>query len=172
MRRILLHPDPALVAVAEEISAVDAAVRSLAADMLRLMEGANGAGLAAPQVGESLRLTVLARTESLLPGNALINPEILEISEAIVTDWEGCLSLPGHGARVERAASVVVRGITLEEREITLRVEGFAARLVQHEVDHLDGILFFDRLPVEVRQSYLAEWDRIRRDARPPARGI
>jgi peptide deformylase len=109
--------------------------------MFETMYGADGCGLAAPQVGESIRVIVVDAGDG---GIALIDPEItLAIGEE--TDVEGCLSIPGAAGYVTRAAEVVVRGLDENGKRIEVRGEGLLARAFQHEIDHLDGVLFIDK---------------------------
>ena len=138
------------------------AVRQLVADMIETMEDAPGTGLAAPQVHVPLRLVIFkveaaragqedggeARGEAgAVPLTVLINPEIEPLGEAQALGWEACLSVPELAGEVPRYTHIRYRGLDLEGREIERQAEGFHARVVQHEVDHLDGILYPQRMP-------------------------
>jgi len=127
---------------AKPVGRVTAEVRQLIDEMIQVMREANGVGLAAPQVGVSWRLFVAEVEERV---HVLVDPQIVtREGEEVAT--EGCLSVPGIVADVPRARHVVVKGKNRRGRGITLRAEGLLARVIQHEVDHLDGILFLDRV--------------------------
>ena len=141
------YPDPVLKVPAVPVEIFDDSLRQLAADMAETMYAAPGVGLAAPQVGVSRRLLVIdcsARDEG--PGLlSVVNPEILE-SDGELFEEEGCLSVPGYYANVARNERVKVRFQDLQGESRTLEAEGLWAVAFQHEIDHLDGILFVDRL--------------------------
>ena len=126
---------------AEEVPAVDAAIQTLIAEMGEIMRDAHGVGLAAPQVGRSIRLLVYDAGEGL---RALINPVILKQRGEQFEPEEGCLSIPGLRGVVRRANEIVVKAQDGHGKPIRLRATEFEARVIQHEVDHLDGILFID----------------------------
>jgi peptide deformylase len=145
---ILLVPDPRLRARARAVGPADAdQVRRLAPRMLDAMYKAPGIGLAAPQVGSGLRLVVidLQRDEKPAP-MVLVNPEILALSEELATREEGCLSLPGQYADVTRPARVKVRYHDLTGGRQEVEADGLLATCLQHEIDHLDGVLFVDHI--------------------------
>ncbi len=154
---ILLAPNPALKARTRLVRGADAeAVRALVPRMFATMYHAPGIGLAAPQVGSTLRLAVV----DLMPGDApsplvLVNPEVVGRSDETATREEGCLSLPGHYADVTRPARVRIRyeDATGARREI--EADGLLAACLQHEIDHLDGVLFVDHLSVLKRNMIL-----------------
>jgi len=158
LRPVLKFPDPRLKRVSEPISAVTDEIRALARDMLEVMYDEPGIGLAAPQVGESVRLIVLDTdwTEEDAARNpiVLVNPEIVE-REGKITWTEGCLSVPDYQADVERANKVRVRGIDLDGKPVEHDAEGLRAVCFQHEIDHLDGILFIDRISRLKRSLYV-----------------
>ncbi|MDN3546145.1 MAG: peptide deformylase [Roseateles asaccharophilus] len=155
VREILKMGDPRLLRVAQPVREFGSpALRELVADMLDTMKAANGAGLAAPQIGVDLRLVIFGfeRNERYpeappVPMTVLINPEITPQSELLEEGWEGCLSVPGLRGVVPRHASIRYRGFDLEGQPIDRLAEGFHARVVQHECDHLDGRLY----PMRVR---------------------
>jgi len=154
---ILLVPDPRLRARARPVGAGDSdAVRDLAPRMLASMYAAPGIGLAAPQVGVGLRLVVidLQRDEVRAP-IVMVNPEIVAASTETETREEGCLSLPGQYADVTRPARIRVRFQDLAGAPQDLHAEGLLATCVQHEIDHLDGVLFVDHLSALKRNRLL-----------------
>lgn len=139
--RVICHPDPVLREKATPVQSVNGNVIRLLANMADTMYAYKGVGLAAPQIGVSKRLVVADIGDGLLE---LINPEILR---ATGREWgkEGCLSLPGLWGEVDRATEIVVRCLDKKGMEMRFRATGFLARVLQHEIDHLDGILFIDR---------------------------
>jgi peptide deformylase len=145
--KIRIYPDPILQVKAAEIETIDGRVARLADEMAETMYAAPGVGLAAPQVGVSERLIVVdVRNREGIKGLiTLINPEIIE-AEGRAVEEEGCLSLPGITENVPRAERVLVRGHDLDEREQEIEAEGLLAVALQHEIDHLEGILFIDRV--------------------------
>lgn len=144
---IVKFPDPVLQKPAEPITTFDAKLRQLVDDMFASMYDAQGIGLAAPQIGISQRLTVIDLSFQKDPKQkiVLINPEIVEKSGKQVED-EGCLSLPEIRDRVVRAAQVTVRALDAFGKPVEVDGEGLLSRAIQHEIDHLDGILFIFRL--------------------------
>lgn len=154
---------PVLRERAAEVEAVDDDVRRLVRDMFDTMYAANGQGLAAPQVGVSRRIIVLDVPKSDAPPYALVNPRIVERSEETARAEEGCLSIPGVSDVVERPAKVVVEALDAEGAPVRIEAAGELARCLQHEIDHLDGILYIDRLSPLKRKLLLA---RYRKQAR------
>lgn len=150
--QVKYEPDPILRAKAKRVRGFDAALRKLVADMFETMRANNGVGLAAPQVGQPIRVLVAeykpeSSEEKEAPFKvALVNPEIVKRSSEIADGYEGCLSIPGWIAEVPRHVSVTVKGQTPEGREVRLKANDYFARVLQHEIDHLDGILFTDRI--------------------------
>jgi peptide deformylase len=145
-------------------------IQQLIDDMFETMQEYQGVGLAAPQVHVGLRLFV-AGFESEREGSkedddrnvpvmAIINPEIEARGTTIVEDWEGCLSIPDIRGKVPRAASIVVKAYDRKGRRIEIRTRGFTARVIQHETDHLDGVLFFDRMKSFETLTFLDEFSR------------
>lgn len=144
---IRIYPDPVLRAKCRPVTVFDEALARLAADMVETMHAAPGVGLAAPQVGVELRLAVLDVSvgQDSAKLQVLVNPEVTR-REGSEADVEGCLSLPGINDKVERPTRVEVAALDLVGRPIRIAAEGFAARALCHEVDHLDGVLFTDHL--------------------------
>jgi len=152
--RVRKYGDPVLRRRALPVGRVTDEVRAIIADLIDTMYDEVGIGLAAPQVGVSLRLIVLGDEEGR-GAEALVNPVIVE-QGGQATAEEGCLSIPGVFAPVTRAAWVRVEAASAEERPVSIRAAGLRARVLQHELDHLDGVLFIDRLDPVTR-------DRIKR---------
>lgn len=155
--------DPVLRERAAEIDAVDDEVRRLARDMFDAMYEAEGVGLAAPQVGITRRLIVVDPREPDVPPRALVNPRVVTADARTDRAEEGCLSIPSVRDVVERPATVTVEGLDLEGRPVRLEAEGLHARVLQHEIDHLDGVLFIDRLSPLKRRLALKRWDKVKR---------
>ena len=160
--KIRHYPDPVLKKVATPVTEFDETLRQLANDMAETMYAAPGVGLAAPQVGISKRLTVIdcsARDEDaqLL---VMVNPEIID-QEGEACEEEGCLSVPEYYAKVNRSAKVSVRFQDLDEHTHTIEAEGLTAIACQHEIDHLDGILFVDHLSPLKRSMFRKKWKKI-----------
>jgi len=145
--KIRIYPDPILQTRAAEIEKIDERVIRLAGEMAETMYAAPGVGLAAPQIGVSERLIVLdvKTPEGEKELITLINPEIIE-AEGRLVEEEGCLSVPGIRENVTRAERVLVRGLDLDEQQREIEAAGLLAVAFQHEIDHLDGILFIDRI--------------------------
>jgi peptide deformylase len=153
--KIRKFPDEVLKLPAEPAANIDARLNALLDSMAQTMYAAPGVGLAAPQVGESVRAVVLD-TEHEDPGKhllKLINPRIVEAEGKIIWE-EGCLSVIDYSAEVERAAHVLVRAWTPEEKEIEIEAEDLLAVALQHEIDHLEGKLFIDRISRIKREFY------------------
>ena len=179
---ILEYGDPILRSKGKPIDNIDDRIRELAANMIETMHAANGVGLAAQQVGESLQLTVLDVSlvedrpstlkvdgEEVDPKAAmplvLINPEI-ELQGATETGVEGCLSFPEITGDIERATAVTVRAQTLEGSAIEIEATGFLARAIQHEGDHLNGILFIDRMNSAAKAALSSRLKRLQKETR------
>ena len=152
--KVLRYGDPSLRRTAEPVGDVTPEIRRIIADMTETMYDEVGIGLAAPQVGISLRLIVISDEEGR-GVQALLNPAIVERGGE-VTGEEGCLSIPGVFAPVTRAAWVKVEARSVDGKPLTLNARGLRARVLQHEIDHLDGVLFIDRVDPMLR-------DRIKR---------
>ena len=142
-----------------------AAVQKLIDDMIETMVEYHGVGLAAPQVHEGLRVFVASldtgtENEPPPPPVAIINPEITPLSPETAEDWEGCLSIPDIRGRVPRFKDIRVRAFDRRGERVEIRASNFSARVIQHETDHLDGILFFDRMKAFDSLTFLDEYSR------------
>ena len=183
---ILQYGDPILRAKGKHIEKIDNRIRELAQNMIETMHAANGVGLAAPQVGESLQLTVLdvsqvedrpstmkLNGENTDPQSAmplvLINPKI-DLGSETEMGTEGCLSFPEITGEIERAKSVTVRAQNLDGEAIEIEATGFLARAVQHEVDHLNGILFIDRMSSAAKTSLSSKLKRLQKETQRGAK--
>jgi len=153
--KILKYPNPILREKAETVLHINDSLRTLANDMLNTMYSANGLGLAANQVGVTKRIIVfdLGQKEGKPNPQILINPEILEREGKLVRE-EACLSVIDFAADVERSQKVLVKGIDINGKEITIEAEGLFSVCLQHEIDHLNGILFIDHISPIKRSLY------------------
>jgi peptide deformylase len=183
---ILQYGDPVLRAKGNRVETIDDRIRELAANMIETMHAAHGVGLAAQQIGEALQLTVLdiSAVEDDRPSTlkldgkdidpktamplVLINPEI-ELRGETELGVEGCLSFPEITGDIERAQSVTVRAQTLEDGTIQFEAGGFLARAIQHEGDHLNGILFIDRMNSAAKAALSSRLKRLQKETK---RGI
>jgi peptide deformylase len=160
LRPVLKFPDKRLRRISRRIETIDDSIRELAQDMCEVMYDEPGIGLAAPQVGEDVRLVVVdtewtaedAERNPLI----LVNPELSE-HEGRVSWTEGCLSVPDFEAEVERAERVLLRAQDLDGKEVEIAAEGLQAVCFQHEIDHLDGVLFIDHISRLKRSRYVAK---------------
>jgi peptide deformylase len=173
VRKILIYPDPTLKQVAEPVQAVDDSIRQLVEDMAETMYDAPGVGLAANQIGVLKRVFVIDIAGEDEPSNlrVFINPEILELS-GTQTWTEGCLSFPGASEEIKRAARVRVRALDQNGSPFELEADGLLAVAIQHENDHLDGVLMIDKLNALKRRllsSKLAKRRRRSDSAQPTA---
>ncbi len=169
-RPILILPDERLRAIAEPIEKIDDGIKQLAKDMLETMYDAPGIGLAAPQIGELRRIVVmdLAKEGEEPDPIVMVNPEILKYSDETVVTEEGCLSIPELYYDVERPAEVTVRYTDLDGTQVELDAKDRLAVCVQHELDHLDGVLYIDYLSRLKRDRVLKKFqkaDRLSRKA-------
>jgi peptide deformylase len=168
VRSILKFPAPVLKAKAKPVATIDGQVDELITDMVESMYAAPGVGLAAPQVGDGRRIIVIDINHEE-PGKdliKLINPVIAEAEGEIVWE-EGCLSVVDYRAEVRRAARVLVKGWTLDEKEVEIEAEELLAVALQHEIDHLEGKLFIDRISRLKRDLYKRKINKMIRDGIP-----
>ena len=169
IREIVRLGHPALRTPAEEISGPvsgNLELQTLIDDLLETMTDAEGVGLAAPQVGVGLQLfvygvpAVAVDSEPLIPATVIVNPMVEPEPGEAVYDWEGCLSIPDLRGLVPRHPSVRVRAVDRHGESLDFLVSGFEARVIQHEFDHLNGVLFLDRMHDLHSLSYADEWER------------
>jgi peptide deformylase len=140
---VLTLPEPILRQKSKRVRTIDGSVRKLAGDMIETMHAASGVGLAAPQVGVPLRVIAIGLPEE--EDFVLINPEIVRRSgERLVT--EGCLSVPGYFGEIKRAQRVTVKGKDLSGKEVRIKAEELLAQALEHEIDHINGVLYIDHL--------------------------
>ncbi len=168
LRPICAYPEAVLRQKAKEIDTIDDELQQLVDDMIETMYAAPGIGLAAPQVGLSLRLFVVDVTggRDVSGLQTYINPEIIS-TEGRVREDEGCLSVVGVSGQTPRAERIVLRGLSRDGESVEVEAEGLLARAFQHELDHLDGMLFFDRMGVVGRDLMKRKYKRVqRRDQR------
>jgi peptide deformylase len=158
LAQIRQYPDPVLRLTAREVEVFDEGLTALVERMGRLMQEARGVGLAAPQIGISRRVLVYQPSDED-PVTPLVNPRITAHGEETDTADEGCLSLGAASVivPVERPVVVTIEAVSPEGRAVTIEAEGLEARVLQHEIDHLDGLLTFDRATPEARRAALAE---------------
>ena len=180
VRPIVRLGNPALRAPAEPVPAArlaSAELRELVGDLVETMRVAGGVGLAAPQVGVGLQLFVYEATDaedpdSGIPLRVVVNPMLEPHPGELVYDWEGCLSIPDLRGLVPRPPEVRVRGLDAAGSPLDYVARGFEARIVQHEFDHLNGVVFLDRMRDLHSLSFYAEWERFMTDTgRPPGSG-
>ena len=158
---IVLWPDPVLLAGTKPVEKVDDHVRQVVAEMRRVMFELRGVGLAAPQVGVPLRLMLVCPSGEPGEERVLINPQILTADGTQVGE-EGCLSFPGIYGDVSRAQKVRLRYRDLDGQTREMDLDGFIARIVQHEADHLDGKVFIDRMDAQSRREAQPALDELR----------
>ncbi len=154
--------DSVLRKKAEEVGEIDKETKKLIVDMAQTMIKKQGVGLAAPQVGVSKRIIVVAtdlRGERILE---LINPKIIKISQEKEKGEEGCLSFPGIFLEIERAKEIEVEGLDINGKRVRIEAKGFLARVFQHEIDHLNGVLFFHRLKLVEKIKFRLKYPKIK----------
>jgi len=159
VREIRLYGDPVLREACAPIEDFDRETRRLIEDLQETMYDADGIGLAAPQIGVSARVFVYDIRDSEIPAGVLVNPEIVD-SEGVVREEEGCLSIPGLAEIVERHEAILVRGLDAAGEPVEFRAEGLLSRCIQHERDHLDGVLFLDRVSPLKRKMLVRKWQK------------
>jgi peptide deformylase len=161
---IRVFGDPVLKAKAAEVSDIDGALVQLADEMLEIMYEAPGLGLAAPQIGISKQLFVWDLDDGE-GARAIVNPTIVESAGEWTYD-EGCLSIPGLYVEILRPKEVLIKGWDLDGNELTIEADELLGRLFQHELDHLQGVLMFERMTPEQRREAMAEWRKLQEE--PP----
>ena len=164
--KLFEYPHPVLKQKTEKVEKVDNEIKKLLDDMLETMYASNGCGLAAPQIGVSKRIVVIDIAHEDEEPNPIymVNPQIIWKSEEKVCGEEGCLSVPGQRAEVERFASVKIKYLDYDGKEQELLAEDFLAIAVQHELDHLDGVLYIDHLSRLKRQMLLKKLEKLRKE--------
>ncbi len=172
IKPLIILPDPILREASRPVERVDDALRNLADDMLETMYDAPGIGLAAIQIGVPLRLTVidLAKEGEPPAPHVFINPQVLESAAQRSVYEEGCLSIPDYYAEVERPATVRVKYLDRDGKEQEILAEGLMATCLQHEIDHLDGVLFIDHISKLKRDMVVKKFRKLARDRPPPSR--
>ncbi|MDP2957450.1 MAG: peptide deformylase [Longimicrobiales bacterium] len=166
IREIVLLGDPVLRRPAEDVTSFDDGLRALVRDLFETMYHAEGIGLAAPQVGVSKRVMVvdLRREDEPSARVAMVNPTVTWESDEVEKEAEGCLSIPGIEDLVIRPWAVKVEGVDPRGRPVVIEADELFARALQHEVDHLDGILILDRLSPLKRRMALKKWKKLQED--------
>lgn len=165
VRDIRMLGDPALRQECDPVDRVDDGIRTLVDDLVETMYAADGIGLAAPQVGVPLRVFVWDIREDDVEPGVLINPRIVE-SAGRQREVEGCLSIPGLSEVVERKGRVVVEGLDRDGNPVRIEADGTLSRCLQHENDHLDGVLFVDRVSPLKRRMLLKKWSKMEESER------
>ena len=167
IQEIVLLGDPVLRKPAADVELFDEALEALVHDMFETMYHAEGIGLAAPQIGISKRVLVAdvrKRDEGQTGRIALVNPKVTRFGEETDRETEGCLSMPGLEEVIERSRTIEVEAQNLEGKPVRFEVDGLLSRCLQHEIDHLDGILFIDRVSPLKRKMLLAKWKKLREE--------
>ena len=169
IKPLIILPDPILRQVSKPLERVDASVRKLADNMLATMYDAPGIGLAAIQIGEPVRMLVidLAKEDETPAPQVFINPEVLDSSDARSVYEEGCLSIPDYYAEVERPASVRVKYLDRDGKLQEIEAEGLMATCLQHEIDHLTGVLFIDHISKLKRDMVVKKFKKLAKDKAP-----
>lgn len=170
IKPLIILPDPLLRQVSKPVERVDDMLRRLAGDMLETMYDAPGIGLAAIQIGLPMRLLVidLAKEDDEPAPHVFVNPEILESSDERSVYEEGCLSIPEYYAEVERPAFVRVKYVDRDGKQQEMQAEGLMATCLQHEIDHLDGVLFIDHISKLKRDIVMRKFRKLARDKPAP----
>ena len=163
VRTLHLLGSPVLRQKAKAVAQVDDAVRALVDELFETMRAAKGVGLAANQIGVARRVAVVDVGEEDPPPLVLINPVIVEHGDEAETAEEGCLSIPEIYGDVERQAHIVVEALDRDGQKYRAETTGYKARAIQHEIDHLDGILFLDHLSAVKRALLVAKWKKSRK---------
>jgi len=168
VQTIRVYPDSVLRRKSLLVNEISGSVHELADNLIHTLTWANGVGLAAPQIGELLRVVAIdpAVVDSSKEPLCIINPEIVEERGVQVAE-EGCLSIPGIYESLERPSTVVVKGVNLKDRPIELELHDILARAISHEIDHLEGILFIDRLSPLRRALLRSKLKDLREDRNP-----
>ena len=174
IKPLVILPDPKLRLVSKPVETIDASLRKFAADMLDTMYDAPGIGLAAIQVGEPIRMLVLDLAKEGEPKapQIFINTEIVQSSDERSVYEEGCLSIPDYYAEVERPAKVRVKYLDEHGKAQEVEADGLLATCLQHEVDHLNGVLFIDHISKLKRDMVVKKFKKLAKDRPPPSRMV
>ena len=159
--KVLEYPNPILTAKAKRVESISKKDLELIRNMIETMYHEDGVGLAAPQVGVSKQIIVVSPNARRGEEQVYINPEILEASREQEIGLEGCLSLPGISCEVRRPRTIKFRALNLKGTEHVQELDNFPARVIQHEMDHLNGILLIDRVDFNQRQTLLGTYQRL-----------
>lgn len=172
IKPLVILPDPLLREVSKPVERFDADLRRFNADMFETMYDAPGIGLAAIQVGEPLRMLVidLAKEEEEPQPLTVINPEIVHNGDERSVYEEGCLSIPDYYAEVERPAVIRVRFLDIEGKQQEIEADGLLATCLQHEIDHLNGVLFIDHISKLKRDMVVRRFKKLAKDKRAPSK--
>ena len=172
IRDILILPDKRLRLVSKPVEKVDTATKKLVEDMFETMYDAPGIGLAAIQIGEATRVVTIdvSKEDEEEKRQVFINPEIVAKTEDTNVHEEGCLSIPEYYEEVTRPAGVTVRYMDLNGKQQEIEATGLLATCLQHEIDHLNGVLMFDRMTPDQRREAMAEYRRIQENPQPGVR--
>jgi peptide deformylase len=165
IKPLIILPDPLLRQQSKPVETVDSEIQRLADDMLETMYDAPGIGLAAIQIGVPRRMLVidLSRDDEENKPQVFINPEILKVSDDVSTYEEGCLSIPDYYAEVERPASLTVGYVDRDGKQQTVEADGLLATCLQHEIDHLNGVLFIDHISRLKRDMVIKKFTKLAR---------
>ncbi len=165
IKPLIILPDPLLRQQSKPVETVDSEIQRLADDMLETMYDAPGIGLAAIQIGVPRRMLVidLSRDDEENKPQVFINPEILKVSDEVSTYEEGCLSIPDYYAEVERPASLTVGYVDRDGKQQTVDADGLLATCLQHEIDHLNGVLFIDHISRLKRDMVIKKFTKLAR---------
>lgn len=171
IRPLVILPDPVLRQLSNPLERVDDAVRKLADDMLETMYDAPGIGLAAIQIGEPVRMLVidLSKEDEPKEPQVFINPELVASSSEFSVYEEGCLSIPDYYAEVERPDTITLKYLDRDGKQHLLEADGLLATCLQHEIDHLNGVLFIDHISKLKRDMVVRKFKKLARD-KPPSR--
>ena len=167
MLEVRIYGDPVLRKTAEPVKTFDDDLKNIVAEMIESLREEDGVGLAAPQVGAPLRIVVIDTTGGEKEPLVLINPEITESSEEMVTAEEGCLSVPGISLSISRHSQVTVKALDLQGKEFTItNADGLLARALQHEIDHLNGIMIVDHISALQRSMISGKLKKLAKSGR------
>lgn len=161
--KLVYYGNELLKKAADEVKNIDHEIIDLIDSMYNIMYKEKGIGLAGPQVNADKKIITIDIENFSGPRITLINPEIIDRSEELEPYEEGCLSFPGLSAEIIRPSKITVRGITPDEKEILIEADGLYARVLQHEIDHINGVVFIDHLEDHIRKSYRNELKKIKK---------